>query len=248
MRVVAYCYLDQEAAQALVMAARAGLDDIIIRPKDQAAALRHAVLTRSTSGHVAQVVGAALDARLPPYSRRVIQYCLDHAGESLAVVKAAAALGVHRKTLVDRLAREGSPPPSTLIGWSRLLLAVHVLETSTCSIEALALQLGFSSGAALHNMLKRYTGRRAAELRSAGALKAVIDQLCRAYRSTTTPDPEFARASEQATRVSELSEPIAHREPGSVMPAALRWAPDPENGEHQDAQAALPRDRESDVA
>jgi AraC-like DNA-binding protein len=103
-----------------------------------------------------------------------LRYCLEHARRDLSVEEVAAAMGVHRKTLVDRLRAARLPPPRAMIGWCRLLMAARMLDDPARTVEQVALKLDFPSGAALRNMFKRYTGLRTAEVRENGGVRCLV--------------------------------------------------------------------------
>jgi hypothetical protein len=58
-----------------------------------------------------------------------------------------------------------------------LALVAHLLETTGCTIETIANELAFPSDTALRNTMKRYTGRRAGDIRCAGGMACVIAAL-----------------------------------------------------------------------
>lgn len=89
----------------------------------------------------------------------------------------AAALGVHRKTLVNRCQKSGFLAPGEVIAWTRLALAGYHLERTGLTIEAIANLLEFPSHTSLRNLVKRYTGLTASQVRDGAGLKAVIDAL-----------------------------------------------------------------------
>jgi len=89
----------------------------------------------------------------------------------------AAALGVHRKTLFNHCRKAGFVAPAELISWARLAMVAYLLETTACTIERIAMDLGYASDTALRNTVKRYTGRRAGEIRNAGGVDSVIRAL-----------------------------------------------------------------------
>ena len=89
----------------------------------------------------------------------------------------ASALGVHRKTLFNHCRRVGFLAPAELIAWARLTMVAYMLETTPCTVERIAIELGYASDTALRNTIKRYTGRRAGEIRAAGGVEPVIQAL-----------------------------------------------------------------------
>ena len=69
------------------------------------------------------------------------------------------------------------PPPQELLAWCRLGVVGYLLGTTSLSVESIAQQLDFPSDTALRNLVKRYTGLRATEIRERGGLPCVIGAL-----------------------------------------------------------------------
>lgn len=90
------------------------------------------------------------------------------------VRKLADAVHLHRRTLFNRCARASSLNPTELLAWTRLILVSLLLETTGATVEAIAMQLGYPSPAALRNTIKRYTGHRATEIRLSGGARLVV--------------------------------------------------------------------------
>lgn len=105
------------------------------------------------------------------------------------VPELGAALGVHRKTLFNHCRRASFLAPAELIAWGRLAMVAYMLETTACTIERIAIELGYASDTALRNTFKRYTGRRAGEIRSAGGVDAVVSALQSRLRRGDTMAP-----------------------------------------------------------
>lgn len=172
--VVAYCNLTPDTSKDILALARAGVNDLILRGVDDVGvALRSAIASAQdhcSAEHVLEAIEPIVPATVVPF----IGYCLEHARRALSVAEVATALGVHRKTLVDRLTAASLPSPSAIIAWCRLILAARLLEDPARSVEQVALLLDFPSGASLRNMLKRYTGLRPAEIRENGGMRCVI--------------------------------------------------------------------------
>lgn len=145
--------------------ARAGVHELIVAGiDDTAAVLRHA-LARASHRCLAEQVYAAVSGSLPRDAAALVRYCLEHASETPTVDDISRALGVHRRTLVNRMQQAMLPPPSELWAWSRLLLAARYLEVPGRSVEWVAYTVGYPSANALRNALKRYTGMVPSELR-----------------------------------------------------------------------------------
>ena len=145
--------------------ARAGVHELIVAGIDDCAmVLRHA-LQLAARRCLAEEVFAEVSASLPREAATLVRYCLEHASEAPTIDDISRALGVHRRTLVNRMQHAMLPPPSELWAWSRVLLAARYLEVDGRSVEWVALTVGYPSANALRNALKRYTGLVPRELR-----------------------------------------------------------------------------------
>lgn len=172
--VVLYCALTSETSRDVLLFARAGVDQLVVQGVDDLRTpLRGAVQTAVDSVTAKQHL-VDLAPLVPPNILPFLRHCLEHARRELTVEEVAAALGVHRKTLVDRLKAANLPSPSSIISWCRILLAARLLEDPGRTVEQVALMLDFPSGTALRNMMKRYTGLRSAEVRENGGVRCVL--------------------------------------------------------------------------
>lgn len=189
--VVAYCTLTPDTSRDILALARAGVNDLILRGVDDVGVTLRSVITTAQEHCGAKHVLEAIGPLVPPSVVPFLRYCLEHARQALSVADVASALGVHRKTLVDRLAGASLPTPSAMIAWCRLTLAARMLEDPGRSVEQVALLLDFSSGTALRNMLKRYTGLSPREVRENGGLQCVLH----AFRRTLAAPPTQSVAS-----------------------------------------------------
>ncbi|MBA3670406.1 MAG: helix-turn-helix domain-containing protein [Gemmatimonadaceae bacterium] len=148
---------------------------------DYGAAIRSIVLAAahsSTADHV-------LDKFLPwvPTSlHEFVRYAIRFPQDGRHVADIARALAVHRKTLFNQARAAGGPAPAELLAWSRLALAGgYLAKYPSRTIESIANELEFASVNSLRNMMKRYTGLRASQVRASGGCSLVI----RAYAQAT---------------------------------------------------------------
>jgi AraC-like DNA-binding protein len=118
-------------------------------------------------------LGAIFDERIHPS----VELCLMHPAAIRAVDDLVVASRLHRKTLYNQCRRAGLTGPAELIAWCRLALAAFILHATAKTIEAVADELEFASPTALRNMIKRYTGLRASEVRTAGGLECIVSAL-----------------------------------------------------------------------
>ena len=175
--VVAYSDLSATTGEDIVAAARAGANGLVLRGFDDRGLALRAAVTTACDDAIARYTMRVLSPLVPPPSRGVLEYCLVNARYAPGIADIARALGVHRKTLVNRLAAAGLPPPQELINWCRLLLAARALEHAGEPVEHVAMALNFPSAPALRNMLRRYTGLRINELRANGGFAHLVGML-----------------------------------------------------------------------
>jgi AraC-like DNA-binding protein len=172
--VVLYCAISPWVSRDMLEFARAGVNDLVLRDVDDVKVTLRASLTSAADHCSARAIAAELDPLVPANIAAMIRFCLENGRRALTVEDVAAALNVHRKTLVGRLNAAGLPTPSAIIAWCRLLVSARLLEDPGRSVEQVALMLDFPSGTSMRNMVKRYTGLRAGELRENGGLRCVL--------------------------------------------------------------------------
>jgi len=173
-----YCGIGVSHAEELRELARSGVHELVFRDIDDLPTLLRAKLGRGIEACAGAQVVRRLSAELPESLHGVVSYCVNFPRDSHEIERVALALGVHRKTLVNWCRRAHAPPPSTLVTWVRLLLAVEILQSPGHTIERVAHGLEFASGSSFRNLCRRYFGRRPAELRSPAGREA-------AYRAFT---------------------------------------------------------------
>lgn len=184
--VIAYSSMHQATAQEILAAAHAGANGLVIRGFDDiGVALRSAISAGEDDAFARRAI-AGLEDLVTPATRAILEYCLVNARHAPSVTSLATALGLHRKTLMNRLSGAGLPAPYALIGWCRLLLAARLLEDGGRPIERIAMTLGFPSAPSLRNMMRRYTGLQIREVRDAGGFECVLQCMRRAIIAERT--------------------------------------------------------------
>lgn len=185
--VLGYCGAGARHAADLRDLARAGVHELVFVDIDDHPALLRAKLTRGEEACAAAAVLRGIKGLLPTVLGRVVEYCVHFPRDSHQISRIAAALGVHRKTLVNWCERAKLPPPSTLVTWARLLLAAELLRSPGQSVERVANTLEFASPTAFRNLCRRYVGMRPSELRTTegrdAAYRAFAEALTGARRS-----------------------------------------------------------------
>jgi AraC-like DNA-binding protein len=174
--VLAYCRAGAEHAGEIRNFVLAGVSELVFDGIDDAGVALRALLSSAQQIHVGERVANVLLTMLPSILHPFVRYVTAHP-ETQRVADVADALGHNRKTLVNHCTQAVAPPPQELLAWCRLSVVAELLSTSPRTIESIALQLDYPSDTALRNMMKRYTGLRATEVRKRGGLRCVMDAL-----------------------------------------------------------------------
>lgn len=165
LSVLGHVVMKPGISASVLSFARAGVHELIVAGIDDSATVLRLALQRASQRCLAEEVYAEVSRSLPREAATLVRYCIEHASESPTITDIARALGVHRRTLVNRMQSAMLPPPSELWAWSRVLLAARYLEVPGRSVEWVALTVGYPSANALRNALKKYTGLVPSELR-----------------------------------------------------------------------------------
>ena len=177
--LIGYITRGQAYSPEVLTMARAGVHELIFRGTDDVSNGIRIALARVGAGPAQATVRRALtDAGVlsTPEGDAIITTCLQYGHAEFSVDDLARFLGVHRKTLATRCRMAGLPTPAALTVWLRLMQAATLLDVPGRRVEDVAEALGYRKGNVLRNALKRYTGRRATELRTAegGALVQLL--------------------------------------------------------------------------
>jgi AraC-like DNA-binding protein len=172
--IIAYWEPGRTPSSAIVPMMHAGAHQLITHPHDDAQCAFKTAFLDAERRTVADHVLAALADVVPPVARPLIDLYLRGADGPMPVTEAARQLGVHRKTLRNRMDAAGLPAPADLRAWCRMFMAGRLLDEPGRTVESVALQLEFTTGSALRNLIKRRTGLAPYMLRDAGGLQYLI--------------------------------------------------------------------------
>lgn len=191
--VVAWVEMKAFSARQLLDIAQAGVAELVLRDVDD---LRH-VLARILSSatlrtHVVQI-DQRLSSTIPVPVRALFRFALEQAHQNVDIVQVAAAFGITRQTLRNRLVQHGLPLPRTFVTWCRLLVAASMLDESGHTLDSVGWQLDYSSGQHLGVVLRRYVGSGIAELRDAGVFASVESAFLSTLRAARKPRPRTTR-------------------------------------------------------
>lgn len=190
--IVMYLPMSAVVSGAVMEYAKAGVSQLVFQGVDDLKASLRLAINVALDQMSAITLIAEFEPHVPASVVPFLRYCLEHARRDITVEEVADAMGVHRKTLVDRLKAAHLPSPRAMIGWSRLLMAARVLDDPGRTVEQAALKLDFPSGAALRNMFKRYTGLRTTEVRQNGGVRCLVHALKRELAAVAAGRPPVA--------------------------------------------------------
>lgn len=183
MPLVAYCRPGAEHSSDIRALVLAGAHQLLFHGIDDTGiALRH-ILDAAQQSAVGERAREELMCVIPPKLSAFVSHVTRYPATQ-RVSEVAIALGYHRRTLVNHCAQVGFLSPHELLCWCRLAVAGELMARSSRTIEAIAHELDFSSDTGLRNMMKRYTGLKASEVRERGGAKCVVAALRRALPAT----------------------------------------------------------------
>jgi AraC-like DNA-binding protein len=176
--IIAYAtILDDWAAQA-VRAVQAGANHLALRGFDD---LQRVMMQVSVDTRLVPACADTLKLVLPwvpEAAHTVVGLCTMRAPRTLSVRDVAHTIGTSKRSLHRQLHALGLPTPESTISWCRLFVAVYLIALKRERVNHVAGALGFRSGSALRNMLRRYTGWTPMATRDPDA----VSRLARLYR------------------------------------------------------------------
>lgn len=172
--IVGYVDFTPERARDILAAAHAGATEIILGDFDDLDIIANKIVDIGMSSDTTTRVELALSTAIPIHLREFFLLCVANARHAMSVESMVARTGKSRKTLSNWLAAAQLPPPSRIIGWTRVLVAARMLDDTTQSAEKIARELHFMSGTALRNMMRRYLGCGPDALRQRGGFEYAL--------------------------------------------------------------------------
>lgn len=174
-RLALICYVAAtlENARDLFDAGRQGMDGLLLFDRDDSPIELVRALAFSESRVLADVVRRSLSgADSVVYD--AVMLAITRAHERLSPLGLSKLLGVPRRTVSERLATGGYPPPQRLLAWGRLIVAAHMLEDRHRSADRIAASLDYPSGSSFRNTCQRYLHATPGQIRDRGGAEYVI--------------------------------------------------------------------------
>jgi AraC-like DNA-binding protein len=171
--LIAYVTFTADRAHDVFDAGRQGMDGLVLTDQDDAPRPLLALIEQAESRSLGSTIRRIL-GDVDPTARDAVLLSVTRAHERLAPEGFARLLALPRRTVSDRLAAAGFPPPQQLLTWGRLIVAAHLLEDTHRSADRIAGALDFPSGSAFRNTCQRYLAATPGEIRERGGAAYVI--------------------------------------------------------------------------
>ena len=155
---------------------KAGATDVVLSSTADDGELVRDVLDRAINRSLGPSIEERVRAHLPEAAVQVVRYAADHVPDQVQVPELASAFGVSVSTLERRCERWGLATPGRLLLWLRVLYGLRWLLEPGRSVESVAFQLGYSSGAAFRRAIKATIGGRPSPLRNSRGFERALDQ------------------------------------------------------------------------
>jgi AraC-like DNA-binding protein len=171
--LVGYCRAGAEDSNDIRSLVLAGAHRLVFHGTDDSGIALRNILDAAQQASVGERAATELMRVVPEKLKTFVSHVTRYPATQ-RVTQVAEALGYHRKTLVNHCAQAEFLSPHELLCWCRLAVAGELMARTCRTIESIALQLDFPSDTSLRNMMKRYTGLKASEVRERGGAKCVV--------------------------------------------------------------------------
>lgn len=194
LALICYVAVTLERACDLFDAGRQGMDGLVIMDRDDSPIEFLRTISQAESRGLSDIVRRQLSG-VDSVVYDAVMVSITRAHERLSPAGLARLLHVPRRTVSQRLASGGFPPPLRLLTWGRLIVAAHMLEDRHRSADRVASSLEFPSGSAFRNTCQRYLHATPREIRSRGGAQYVLRSFFRQVQAARrTPGPIAQRS------------------------------------------------------
>lgn len=133
---------------------KAGAFDVILSPDGANRALLTEHIGEATADHLARRVDQALMSRVGSEGRALVQAAAQRIPDGIQVPGLAELHEFSVSTLERRCEEWGLTTPGRILLWLRIIYGLHWLLEPGRSVESVATQIGYSSGAAFRRAVK----------------------------------------------------------------------------------------------
>lgn len=181
LSLLSYSAITMDRVRDVFDAGRIGMDALIVADQDDSPRQLLARIERAESRSLGSEVRLAL-GEVDPSVRDAVLLVITRAHERLSPTGLSRLLALPRRTVSQRLAVAGYPPPRRLLTWGRLIVAARMLEDPHRTADRVAASLGFPSGSAFRNVCQRYLHSTPGDIRRRGGAAFVVRALLRQVR------------------------------------------------------------------
>lgn len=172
--VVAWGDMD---GRELLRVGKAGAAEVVVSREADDPELVSGILRSALRRGIPGSLETRLRPRLSAPALEVVLYAAEHVPSHVQVPGLATAFGMSVSTLERRCERWGVPTPGRLLLWLRVIYGLRWLLEPGRSVESVAEQLGYSSGAAFRRAIKATLGGTRPPLRSMTGFQRAIESL-----------------------------------------------------------------------
>ncbi|MGK7313127.1 MAG: helix-turn-helix domain-containing protein [Candidatus Longimicrobiales bacterium M2_2A_002] len=169
---------------------KAGAFDVVVAPDTYNARLVAERLEDATTDHIALRVDGALRDRVGSDGRNLVQAAAARIPDGIQVPTLAELNGYSVSTLERRCQDWGLTTPGRILLWLRIIYGIHWLLEPGRSVESVATQIGYSSGAAFRRAVKVTLENGAGSMRETDGL----DEALVGFARDCPGDPAMAPA------------------------------------------------------
>ena len=155
---------------------KAGASEVVLAGDAEDPQLVEELLAATLDDGFWPVVDERLRGRIGEGGRDLVRYAAERVPHQAQVPELAERFGVSVSTLERRCESWGLPTPGRLLLWLRVLWGLRWLLEPGRSVESVAEQLGYSSGAAFRRAIKATVGGRPSPLRNARGVNQALEQ------------------------------------------------------------------------
>lgn len=153
---------------------KAGVADVVLAHDADNTPHVTEIINKILERSIPRLVETGLQGQLHSDALAVIRYAAQRIPHRIQVPDLAAAFETSVSTLERRCERFGIPTPGRLLLWLRVLYGLHWLAEPGRSLESIADQLGYSSGAAFRRAIQATSGARGVPPRTYRSFHAAL--------------------------------------------------------------------------
>lgn len=154
---------------------KAGAADVVATPDSVNVGLVTEILGHATLDHLSRELDARLRGRVREEGRELVLAAAARIPDGIQVPQLAEVHGMSVSTLERRCEQWGLTTPGRLLLWLRIIYGLRWLLEPGRSVESVAGQLGYSSGAAFRRAIKVTVGGRPTPLRNQEGVRTAMD-------------------------------------------------------------------------